>query len=164
MALCDCGKPTSHKGMCVARWKVRKANNGPAGMRAKAPETDPVRKAYGDLADDVLLLRKRGHLVARFKGQIRVDSDVLTDDQVRARARMVRILGEKPIAEVAAPVVETKKAGSPAPDLAARVAELEQQVARLFDVVADAIKGRRETLVDQAKGLADLETTLRNAA
>lgn len=160
MALCGCGKPTSHMGMCSARWAKRKANNGPAGIKPKAPDGDPVRGIYGDLADDVVLLRNRGHLVARFKGQIRVDSDVLSDDQVRAKARLLRNVTAKPVAAPELPKITEALT----PDLRARVAQLEQQVAHLFAVVADAIKGRRTTLVDQAKGLAELETTLREAA
>jgi len=154
MSLCGCGKPATHMGMCSERWKKRKANNGPAGIRPKdAPvAVDPVRQTYGDLADDVVLLRNRGHLVARFKGQIRVDSDVLTDDQVRAKARMLRMPAAKPVTSA----IPT--------DLNARVAQLERQVTHLFAVVAEAIKGRRETLVEQAKGLAELETTLRTPA
>ena len=98
MTLCPCGKPNTHGGMCSVRWQVRKANYGPTGRGAKAAptEADAVRKTYGDLADDVIALRGRGHLVARFKGQIRVDSDVLTDDQVREKARALRAVVARP--------------------------------------------------------------------
>ena len=60
MSLCGCGKPATHMGMCSERWKKRKANNGPAGIKPKdAPvAADPVRQTYGDLADDVVLLTK----------------------------------------------------------------------------------------------------------
>jgi len=179
--------------MCSARWAVRKANNGPTGLKAKpAPEDGPIaasplseeemaRRVFGELAEDVLLLRERGHTVARFKDRFRVDRDVLTGDQLRSRAKTLRpsvtksrspafaASAEQPAPLEGAPsgnaaVVPVRKDGRAGErDLSARVDQLEQQMARLFAVVADAIKGRRDCLVDQAKDLADLETNLRTA-
>lgn len=94
--LCGCGKPSSHKGMCSARWAKRKANNGPSGI-AEKPVVDGAmseeaiaRRLFGDLADDILLLRSKGHRVARFHDGFRVDRDVLSEDQLRARAKALR--------------------------------------------------------------------------
>lgn len=108
---------------------------------AARADADPLRRIYGDLADDIELLRGRGHLVARFKGQIRVDNDVLSDDQVRAKARLLR----QPAAKAVAPTPLPRITDSDTPDLRARVAQLEQQVAHLFEGgAADHGSARRE--------------------
>jgi hypothetical protein len=184
--LCGCGKPKTHKGNCWARWAVRKANHGPTGIKAKPvsdagplSEEEMARRLFGELAADVLLLRKHGHTVARFHDRFRVDRDALTDSQLRARAKALRSSATQPrspahlaSAEQPAPlegapsgnaaVVPPRKDGRAGErDLSARLDRLEQQMARLFDVVADAINGRRACLVDQAKGLAEVETNLR---
>lgn len=96
--LCGCGKPTSHKGMCSARWAKRKENNGPSGLkdsgagRSRPPMSEEAiaRRQFGDLADDILLLRSKGHTVARFRDGYRVDRDVLSYEQVRAMAKANR--------------------------------------------------------------------------
>jgi hypothetical protein len=186
--LCKCGKPKSHGGMCSVRWAVRKANNGPTGRKADmvpqlataVSEEAIARRLFGDLADDVLALRKHGHIVARFKDGFRVDRDVLSADQLIAKVKKYKAGPEQDAATTRAPskdALQAVRTDEPpatsargagprvnSTDLRARVAQLEQQVEHLFAVVADAIKGRRETLVDQAKGLAEIETTLRNAA
>jgi hypothetical protein len=229
MTLCDCGKPTSHKGMCTARWAKRKANNGPAGIKAKPATDNPpdvaapmseeaiARRLFGELADDILLLRKRGYDVARFKGDFRVDREVLSAEQLSAKAKALRSTQERakteeihrgakqpkgcakvmradpsmsgsvvasgdavrdasamPLDVVAALHSEGREhAGSAATappacpqdtDLRARIAQLEQRVEFLLAVVADAISGRRVTLLVQAEGLTKLETQLRTAA
>lgn len=99
--LCGCGKPKSHGGMCSVRWAVRKANNGPSGLKAKAPTDGPMseeaiaRRLFGDLADDILLLRAKGHTVARFRDGFRVDRDVLTAEALSARASVLRKAKER---------------------------------------------------------------------
>ena len=183
--LCGCGKPTTHKGMCSARWAKRKVNNGPTGNKAKVEaDTGPMseeaiaRRLFGDMADDILLLRGRGHTVARFKDGFRVDRDVLTVEQLEARAKVLR---ERPASQAhnssipkptPAAVLPMPRKSPPStgdisstvdPDLRARVAQLEQRVEFLLAVVADAIKGRRECLTGQASGLAKLESELRES-
>jgi hypothetical protein len=184
--LCGCGQPKTHKGTCSARWAVRKSNHGPSGFKAKPvsdagprSEEEMARRLFGELASDILLLRRHGHTVARFHDRFRVDRDALTDSQLRARAKALRssatesrspahlASAEQPTPLEGAPsgnaaVVPPRKDGRAGErDLSARIDRLEQQVALLFDVVADAIKGRRACLVDQANGLAEVETNLR---
>lgn len=59
-------------------------------MPQSSAPTPVDRKLYGDLADDVHLLRSRGHDVARFKGDFRVDREVLTAAELRGRANAAR--------------------------------------------------------------------------
>ena len=180
--------------MCSARWEKRKANNGPTGNKASAKvETDTgpmseaanARRLFGDMADDILLLRKRGHTVARFKDGFRVDRDVLTAEQLVARAKVLRERPTKykagpeqgelhesqapddaPQAERQEPPATSPRGAGPRADtnLPARLSQLEQRVEFLFAVVADAIKGRRESLAGQVAGLAKLEAELRDGA
>lgn len=166
--ICGCGQPTNHKGMCSARWAKRKENNGPSGKRDGAPapaltDHDRTRRWFGDLADDVILLRDRGHLVARFKDGYRIDRDVGDADWLRARAKFLRLPKATPV-KAASPTDLPKPAQIDPTDLRARIAQLERDMAHLFAVVADALAGRRDTLIEQAKGLAELEATLRQAA
>lgn len=149
-ALCACGRPNTHPGNCSARHKAR-ASAQPIS------EAEMARRLFGDLADDILLLRARGHTVARFRDGFRVDRDVLSGDEMRTRAKALR--GIFATDNAAAAGVATGPQ-----DLAARMLQLEQRLEFLFAVVADAIHGRRETLTAQAAGLEKIEQTLRAEA
>lgn len=197
MTACACGKPI-HKGMCSAKWAVRKANNGPTGMKPKEAPVAPIsaiseeaiaRRLFGDLADDVLLLRAQGHRVARFRDEWRIDRDVLSTEALCARASVLRkTLKDRAdsraarVVDGSEVVVEPNKgaqkpradepetvaglageADAPAPHLTARVAQLEQRVEFLFAAVVEAVECRRGTLVDQVCGLEKLIATLRTA-
>ncbi len=167
-----------------------------------------VRK-YGALAPDIEYLREIGHLVAPFKGDWRIDAEVVDGETLAARAeterqrRRPRVEARK--VEAPVPKIEelapcacgqpashrgmcsvrwakrranngpsgNRAAPPPAPAppeepatelIAARVRQLEQDMEHLFAVVADALRCRQETLIDQAKGLAEIEARLRQPA
>lgn len=62
----------------------------PASSRPEP--TAAERKTFGDLADDVAYLRQAcGLLVAPFKGEFRINTDVVDKDGLRARAQRERI-------------------------------------------------------------------------
>jgi hypothetical protein len=72
----------------------------------KAPgASDAERRIYGELIEDVLFLRDRGHLVARFKGDYRIDGDVVSAAGLRERANAERKNAPPPalVKKVAAP-------------------------------------------------------------
>lgn len=202
MTLCGCGKPKSHGGMCSVRWAVRRANNGPTGIKAKEPaegappmsEEAIARRLFGDLADDILLLRAHGHTVARFRDGFRVDRDVLSADQLRARATALRerpakscgalnrqgrnperlpaldgapaSAGQEMKSKRSRPEHRTPPAGCDGPQdiIAERLARIEQRIDFLFTAVAEAVACRRDTLTEQAAGLEQLQASLRGVA
>ena len=177
---CGCGKALPHNGMCSERWKKRRENNGPSGIKAKV---DVVRAHFGDLAEDVNLLRDRGLLVARFKDQYRIGSDVVDADGLRARAKALRTPAAKtPSKEVAhepglslAPqgVAESLRADRSPPDIStyshvpaadnsleSRIANIERQLARITAAVVTAVRSRRQSIEMQADGLSAIEVEL----
>lgn len=85
-----------------------------------ATPTPVDRRLYGDLADDVVLLRSDGRVVARFKGGFRVDShpEIFTAAQVRGMAAEVRNRREsKPVAprsRMARHEITKRREGTPA--------------------------------------------------
>lgn len=91
--------------------------------KTKAPEPLKVTavdwKTYGDLALDVVLLRNNGHVIARYKGDFRLDNEVVSAAGVRQKASAIRALKAqaKPVASKhAAPAVaRSKPAANPAP-------------------------------------------------
>lgn len=104
-ALCGCGRASGHPGMCSAKWVVRKAKAADPNAAQPISEEEIARRLFGDLATDVLLLRARGHTVARFRDGFRVDRDVLTADTLSTRAKALR---DRP---ARAPTVRKKSCG-----------------------------------------------------
>ena len=72
------------------------------------------RKLHGPLADDVVFLRNKGHTVARFKGDYRIDDDIVSLVELRQRASELRVKA-KSAAPVSAPSPSIDKAAKPAP-------------------------------------------------
>lgn len=70
--------------------KANAANAEQTELRPMSEEAI-ARRLFGDLADDVLLLREHGHSVARFRGDYRVDREVLRYDELQARAKALRV-------------------------------------------------------------------------
>lgn len=215
----------------------RKLAERSAGQATPLSEDEMARRLFGDLADDILLLRRYGHTVARFRDGFRVDRDVLTAEQLQARARQCRDAGkstagpkqaaatsrppandalqaertEAPPARSARwvgrradtnetcgaldrqgrnperlpaldgapasagqemkskrsrPEHRTPPAGCDGPQdiIAERITRIEQRIDFLFTAVAEAVACRRDTLVEQAAGLEQLQASLRGTA
>lgn len=176
-AFCACGKPITHKGMCKVRYAKSVANKAAAApVVGTMTEEAIARRLFGDLADDILLLRAKGHTVARFRDGFRVDRDVLTAEALSARAKALRerptksrspaisSSAEQPASNAAdVPTREDGRVGERDPDIAARLAHIEKRLDQLFAFVAEAVECRRHTLIEQAAGLEQLHASLRTA-
>lgn len=156
--------------------KVPKVDESTEPVAGAMSDEAIAYRLFGDLAPDVLLLRSHGHTVAKFRGDFRVDREVLRYDQVQAMAAALRARPSKDSRSPAratsakqpssnAAVVPTRKdgkAGERDPAVTCpHCAALSKRIDQLFAVVADAITGRHDCLVEQAAGLEQLVATLR---